>query len=339
MKTTSEVTKSTPWTKWLGARASFVAWSSAFGAVVACLAPLHGLAGDAHESLPWILGLLGHWQWVFLGAGLTAAALALALALGTRRYLALVPAAVILASWFQHLPHAPDGDLKPGAVQLRVVTANLNYANPDISALMQWALGADAPDVLVLQEFTEEHQAQLLRATGPRLDELFPFRIFHPQPDQFGIALLSRHPVEEHSVIPAADHLHTPKIRARLRWNGGLIAISAVHPMPPISAAYARAGHASLSEEADHLVATGLPGLLVGDLNDTPWGAGMRALGGRLFLASGLMPTWPNASGVVSALPLDHILATSHWRRPAGFRGPDTGSDHRPVGALLTPSM
>lgn len=333
MKSSTNNKKSSQWRSWLGVRAAFIAWASALGACIAISAPYHSLSGAAHESLPWLLGLLGHWQWAFLVSGLLAAVLALAVG----RYLAFLPAAVILASWFHHLPQAPFGGEKPGAAQLRVVTANLNYANSDISALVQWVQGGDAPDVLVLQEFTEEHQAQLQRSAGAHLFERFPHRVLHPQPDQFGLALLSKHPIEEHSVILGADHLSTPKIRARLRWNDGLIAVSVVHPMPPISATYAQVGHASLSDEADHLVATGLPGLLVGDLNDTPWGAGLRALEGRLFLASGLAPTWPNAAGLASLLPLDHILVTSHWRRSGTLRGPDTGSDHRAAGALLTP--
>lgn len=335
MKTSPQDAELAPWRKWLGARATFIAWSSAMGGAVAFAAPLHSHSGAVHEALPWVLGLLGHWQWAFLVAGLASSAVALIMA----RRTVLVAGAILLASWSQHLPHAPDEELSQGAAQLRVVTANLNFVNPDISRIVQWAQGKEAPDVLVLQEFTEEHLAQLQGLSGAKLNERFPHRVLQPQADQFGIALLSRLPIEEHTVVPGADHLHTPKIRARLRWNGGLIAISVVHPMPPINARYARARDASLADEADHLVATGLPGLLVGDLNETPWGAGMRALDGSLFLASGLAPTWPNAAGSASVLPLDHVLVTSHWRRVSAFRGPDTGSDHRPVGALLAPAL
>ncbi len=43
--------------------------------------------------------------------------------------------------------------------------------------------------------------------------------------------------------------------------------------------------------------------------------------------ASGLRPSWGSTLGI----PIDHVLATSHWRAASQQRGPELGSDHWPL--------
>lgn len=62
--------------------------------------------------------------------------------------------------------------------------------------------------------------------------------------------------------------------------------------------------------EAQRLAALDMPGILLGDFNDTSWSPGMQALAPYLSLASGLAPTWPNAYGRVSLPQLDHVQVT-----------------------------
>jgi endonuclease/exonuclease/phosphatase (EEP) superfamily protein YafD len=71
--------------------------------------------------------------------------------------------------------------------------------------------------------------------------------------------------------------------------------------------------------------------LMAGDMNTTPWARGMWALDDFLRSATGAVPSWPNAGGVLSLLPLDHVLASTGWQTLGAQHGPHLGSDHRPV--------
>jgi endonuclease/exonuclease/phosphatase (EEP) superfamily protein YafD len=78
-----------------------------------------------------------------------------------------------------------------------------------------------------------------------------------------------------------------------------------------------------------------MPLIVAGDLNATPWSSAF-AVAARhgLDRASGLAPTWPRRH---VGIPIDHVLADTHWRRGEAQRGPDIGSDHLPVRVALHP--
>lgn len=315
-----------------------IAWLCALGALTAAFAPFHHLASVLHPVAPWLLGLASHWQWAYLAIGLGAATAAMLL----KRHTALAAAALIVGAWFVHLPGAASPRTQAGAasaagpvISLRVASANLNFENADLSKLLRWVNAPGAPDIVVLQEFTPAHQVQLEDASAEGLRARFPHRSLHPQVDQFGMAILSRYPLLGVEVVTPQDHLQTLRLRAVVDWPVGRFNLTAAHPMPPIGALYARSRDEGLRVEAALLGGADLPGILVGDLNDTPWGAGMRSVGIDLKRASGMAPTWPNAWGVFSLLPLDHVLVTRGWLRLSSSLGPDIGSDHRPVVAEI----
>src|SRR5690606_37885713 len=130
--------------------------------------------------------------------------------------------------------------------------------------------------------------------------------------------------------IPPRTHLDTLKLRAIVNVKGMDVAITAAHPMPPISADYAQIRDRSLNEEGALLAQGRVAGILVGDFNDTPWSWGVRG-GQPLTRATSLAPTWPNAWGWLSLLPLDHILVTPNVQVLQAAQGVDLHSDHRPV--------
>lgn len=200
-------------------------------------------------------------------------------------------------------------------------------AAPALRAAGQWLTAPSAPDVITLQEFTDSARVAV---DAPEVRAIYPHRVLAPSPDQFGLAILSRYPMSGSQRVPPANALATLKLRVVLEVRGRSVALTAVHPMPPINAAYAGERDASLQTEAIRLAAQAMPGMLVGDMNDTPWSTGLR--GTRpLLRANGLAPTWPNAWGWFSVLPLDHVLVTPGIRVAPSMAGPDLGSDHRPV--------
>lgn len=108
--------------------------------------------------------------------------------------------------------------------------------------------------------------------------------------------------------------------------------LSALHPMPPLSSAYAQARDHALRDEALRLSQSGGLGVMAGDLNTTPWARGLwGAEQAQMRRAGPGVPTWPNAWGWLSVLPLDHVLASPGWQLVEAHTGPDLGSDHRPM--------
>jgi endonuclease/exonuclease/phosphatase (EEP) superfamily protein YafD len=304
------------WLCWLAAGAALMAAS----------------AGWLEESLPptvvWLLSLFSHWQWVILTAGLLASSASVICG----RPVAMLPGALVLGSWFLHLGEAPSPRTALASTEvLRVATINLNYENRDLQPLGRWVAAVDAPDILVLQEFTPAHQQIIDGGHGAEWARAYVFRSLHPQSDQFGIAVLSRWPIRSAKEVAPHTVEDTLKLHLVIDWQQRLLALTAIHPMPPISWGHSVARDRSMLLEARRLAALDMPGILVGDFNDTPWSAGMRALAPYLSRASGLAPTWPNAYGRISLLPLDHALVTRHWSRVDQSVGADVGSDHRPV--------
>ncbi len=317
----------------IGRRGFLLAWLSA-GMVIASTSNA-GLEQSQWlpQSVVWLFGLIGHWQWVSLTVGTLAALVATLCG----RPSALLPGAVVLGCWFLHLSAAPPPRQTPTPAEvLRVATLNLNYENRDLQRLGRWLAAVDVPDILVLQEFTPAHQQTIQASRGAEWAHTYRHLALHPQFDQFGIAVLSRWPIRSAQVIEPQTGEDTLKLRLVIDWQQRPLALTTIHPMPPISADHAVARDRSTLLEAQRLAALDMPGILLGDFNDTPWSPGMRALAPYLSRASGLAPTWPNAYGRFSLLPLDHVLVTRHWSRVEQAVGADVGSDHRPVLASIT---
>lgn len=277
--------------------------------------------------LQWALELAAHWQWVYLIAGALCGVLLVAL---RRAWWPLLPSFLIGSSFFVQSGTLDRGVEPETAESLLVIgTANLNFDTIDFNALISWLLSEDAPDVVFLQEFTDRAQQAL---ETPEVARRYPHRLEAPQPDQFGLAVLSRHPLKDTQKIEPTSMQKTLQLRAMLTLaRGKTVRISALHPMPPLNAVYAQVRDQALMEEARHLAQSGGLALMAGDFNTTPWSRSLFATDSQLRRASGIAGSWPNAFGGLSILPLDHVLASREWQLLGSNRGPDLGSDHRPV--------
>lgn len=287
------------------------------------------LPADEVPLLQWLAELAAHWQWLYATVGGVALCALLLLLLRRQWWLGL-PAVVLAGSFLwqpKTLPRAPV--LAADAAALSVATANLNLATTDFGPLQAWLASNEAPDVVVLQEYTDWAHAAL--ASNPTLALRFPYRLAVPQPDPFGLAVLSRYPLVHSQALHPQDERNTLRLRATLLWSGQPVHLSALHPMPPLNAGFAQARDHALVQEAQHLSEQGGLGLLAGDLNTTPWARGLFAVEAHLQRTHAAAPGWPNAWGVLSVLPLDHVLASTGWRLVHSDIGPDLGSDHRPV--------
>ncbi|MHA6495004.1 endonuclease/exonuclease/phosphatase family protein [Pseudomonas borbori] len=286
---------------------------------------LSHLLAESNGTLAWLIDLACHWQWLFLLGLVGFTTLA---AWHDRRW-----AMVLLAAPLPWLTaSAPAPDMPVGSAVFSVASANVNLHNRDSAALQRW-LADTQPDVVVLLEVSPEYSKSL----GELRD--YPFQRRIAEDGAFGIALLSRHPLQQLRVIRDAQGI--AHFDARIQWSGQSFDIVAMHPMPPLSPHDHQVRNAKLRALGARAAASSLPGIVAGDLNATPWSSAFIGLADQgLRRASGLAPTWPAMLRGVMGIPIDHVLVTQHWAVLSAETGPDVGSDHLPILtrlALLAP--
>lgn len=286
------------------------------------------------------LGLLGRWAWwldLFAHFQLQCAAallLALLLALLARRRRLALAAGVLLAVHLALLaPYAVPGDRSFVGPPLRLAHLNLLTSNDRHAEVVAWVASSGA-DVVLLQEVDARWAAVLAATPGYRPIELVP------RADNFGLAALAR--VDTSLELVASerrDFAGLPALALQLRHHERALALLSLHTLPPISAGHAATRDAQLVAAgawASGQIAGGAAPIVLGDLNATPFSAGvapLRAAGLRdSLLAGGLLAagSWPD-------LPWPLRIAIDHgWHDPrlvtvSRHIGPALGSDHRPL--------
>jgi endonuclease/exonuclease/phosphatase (EEP) superfamily protein YafD len=286
---------------------------------------LAGFAGGWH----WLLDLTSHFRWYWL----LAAVVGLALAAGRRRRLAAGVLAVVIAvnAWAilpYWLPGDGDGD---GGAPLEIVSLNVFADNVAKDRTLAYLRRREADLVVLLEVDTPWAEALA------ELESLYPHRVIEPRDDNFGLAVLSRLPLESPRVEELADG--PPVIVAGVRLGERSCLLVAAHPPAPISAGWSARRDAQLAAIGKLAAAESRPVIVAGDLNATPWSHGFRQLlaPGALRDSArgrGLQATW-NARHVVPRIPIDHVLVSPAVRVESRRIGPDVGSDHLPVEATL----
>jgi endonuclease/exonuclease/phosphatase (EEP) superfamily protein YafD len=300
------------------------------------------LIGTAAASLAGLLAPLG-WPFelfVHFRCQVGAAALALLLAsLVLRRPWMMVVACVTVAlQWLPgvlmsgrasaHEPATPtcSDDL------LRVVTANARFVNTDHAAMVAWLSRSDA-DIIALQEVTPEWAVAL-----EPLARIYPYRKVMQRDDPYGIALLSRWPLDDVQSVDFADD-GLPSLVANVDVHGRRLRVIALHTRWPVLPELQVARDRMLQQAAALALTQPESTILLGDLNLTPYAPAFA----RLVSESGLRdafageawrPTW-QAGFWPLALPIDHVLVPRGSCVIEHEVGPDVGSDHRPLQVTL----
>lgn len=281
---------------------------------------LNRLLPPSANTFAWLIDLAAHWQLLYAPLWLM---LCLLCAVRSRRWLLLAPFA-LLPLWSASA-RLPDSD--GGAPALVVVAANVHVGNRDPAPLVAW-LRAHPADVVVMSELAPEYAQALSHALG----DDYRHRDLRPRPSPFGIGIVSRLPLRNAALIDDADGVQT--LLADIDIGGRTARIVAAHPMPPLAPEWHGKRDALLSSIARQ---TGQQPLIVaGDLNATPWSTALIGTGRHgLLRTTGFAPTWPRSGQGAIGIPIDHVLASDHWRRGLTTRGPDIGSDHLPIRVAL----
>ena len=251
--------------------------------------------------------------------------------------LATVCAAIGVGILILAAPAAYPGDRPDpiaGAVGLRVASVNLLYSNDRIDDVVS-TLRDLAPDVIVFNEYTAEHQSALQASD---LADDYPNRIDRTDRYAGGIALWSREPV----AIGEHPDTYNHSLDVSVDGPDGDVRVVAMHvPTPLISfedwqrdlATAARIGSDATS-----------PTLVVGDLNASYWHPDFRELldaglvDAHIAHGKGFSASWPTDKIVPAFVRLDHALTTDGLVSTdvADFEIP--GSDHRGFVVTVAPT-
>ncbi|MBN2161567.1 MAG: endonuclease/exonuclease/phosphatase family protein [Pontiellaceae bacterium] len=283
---------------------------------------LIGLAGKLH----WALDLFSHFRVQYVQLALVFAGICL----WVRRNRAAVT--LILIGLFNYAFVYPLYLGKPDAKTaepVRAMLMNILAANGNTQQVLE-AIDTYKPDILLLEEVTPEWAAKL-----EKLNETYPYRAARPQSDCFGIMLLSMLPLQHAEVVEIGTS-GLPSIMADVYIpDNEVFTLVGTHPLPPVSADYARRRNEQLAELPEIIGNQKHPVLLIGDLNTSPWSPWFRTLLRDSGLKNsmkgfGFQPSWPQQSPLLR-IPIDHVLHDERIHIQHRMIGPDIGSDHFPV--------
>ena len=135
-------------------------------------------------------------------------------------------------------------------------------------------------DVVVLLEASPRFAGMIAD-----LKEDFPHQLVHLEDSPFGIAVLSRLPVEQGVITQQGGGFAHAELKLKLPGRAEPLALYAIHPPPPINAELATARDEKLAHIAGKVAAqASVTPIVAGDFNVTPWSPAYA----RFVQASGL---------------------------------------------------
>ena len=221
----------------------------------------------------------------------------------------------------------PDPSDPPSATY-RILSANILGHNRQYAQISQMLQEAN-PDLALLVEYDPHHHQNLQDVT-----QTFPHTHFLPRNDNYGLALLSRLPLDSCEFVFLNDE-RKPALLAKLTLDGRPLTVIGVHTTPPKSAEMTRMRDRQMGALAQLAAKQDGEVILLGDFNATSWSYSFSDLLQHSQLLDsrrgfGVQPTWP-AELPPMRIPIDHLLHTHGVRILKRRTGPFSGSDHRPL--------
>jgi endonuclease/exonuclease/phosphatase (EEP) superfamily protein YafD len=218
--------------------------------------------------------------------------------------------------------------------EVRVLTLNLLHTNIKGQERTLEVIRDQAPDVIWMAEYTP----LWLKFLSRKLPD-FPYRCQQPTYGSFGAALYSRHPLPLAEMIELG-HSWTPACRAVIQTPSGPIGFLGVHTPPP-GLNFSHTNERNIGLAAIPLALENLPErqIVCGDFNATPWNAPFQQLRIDSKLSVGTtttwLPTWPADLPSFLRIPIDHVLVAGKLTVGEVQLGPNVGSDHLPLFAVV----
>ncbi|TVP98948.1 MAG: endonuclease [Planctomycetaceae bacterium] len=241
--------------------------------------------------------------------------------------------------------------------RISIFAYNVLHDNREVESLRNLIREID-PDIILLSETTRWWLDQL-----DGLDDEYPFTLFQPQENEFGMLVYSRLELADPQIRFLIEP-EIPSLRTKVRLRSGtLITLYGVHPRPP-GLHRPDKDKRNVSEESERRVNEGgeredsamrdaellsiareakelgdVPVIVAGDFNDVAWSRTthlFQRIGGLLDprVGRGLVNTFSTKSFFLR-FPLDHVFASQHFLLVDLRRLPDIGSDHFPMLAVF----
>jgi len=237
----------------------------------------------------------------------------------------------LVVACFPALGIAPPGR-GLAATGLRVMTLNVHFDSREMPRVRDY-LRAQSIDVLMVQENRGAPVAYLQR-------ELPHWHVYA----HASHAILSRYPIVSTAEEPLKSFPTRSIISVVLDVKGQRVRVLTTHLTAPQMARSTtqmlhagRAKRTELSQLLAVMKGSSLPTILGADFNNPPAHGFTRALSQRFencFSARGSGPGWtyPAISPIIR---IDHLYVTNGIATQRTWVGPDLGSDHRPVIAVV----
>jgi endonuclease/exonuclease/phosphatase (EEP) superfamily protein YafD len=219
---------------------------------------------------------------------------------------------------------------------LRVAHANLLYHNRETHLLLPW-LEHEDPDLVALLEYSPSWQ----RAIGAQLDARFPHHLVTPSfkdpwsPALYSLALYSKLPFTRGEIV-ATGASSQEFLDVELGLDGEPLRVLVLHPNRPGESARTATRNAVLAQAAAR-APFGARSLVLADMNATAWSPAYADFVARTGLREaregyGRLATWRSDRYIAGLwLDLDHLFVGAALDVQGLRRGPDIGSDHRPL--------
>ena len=244
---------------------------------------------------------------------------------------AALAAAAIAPDWLTTDNSPQVGESSPG---IRVLSLNLLHNNIQGEKDLLRVVRTQAPDVIWCAEYTPTWQRFFHRELPD-----YGHRCERVNEGPFGVAMLAKQPMTNPEMIDLG-HSWTPACRATIDLPSGTIGILGIHPPPP-GLSRGRTAERNISLAAIPQALSSLPKntIVFGDFNATPWNAAFRRLRSEARLSRGSttswLPTWPARLPALLRVPIDHILVRGDLAVHEAKLGPNFGSDHLPLLAIV----
>ncbi len=298
-------------------------------------------AAGLGARLGWLPELFSHFPVQYLSLQFVAVVGCLALRRWPWALVALAAAVPNLVAVGPYLPGLASG---PGTIlagteatrtPVRLVAANILYRQHDATATRDYLEGHSA-DLLVLSEFTPRWRDKLRG-----LELAYPHFVLRPRSNPWGIAVYSKHPLRAVEDLDLGDDTSS-HLRVLVQLPDGIVELYAVHLASPSTPRQAAKRNTQLRRLAARIAAAdpGLPRILAGDFNTTPYSPYFHDLLRDARLSDGRKPfglhvTWP-AWPVPVWIPIDHCLVDGPLTVMRVATGPRIGSDHLPLECTFT---
>lgn len=299
---------------------------------------IRGLAGSAGflVCLFTVTGFAGGWFWMFEVTShfrIQYAAILFVLAVGffcLKRWrpgtvfalFGLMNGWLLLPYWsFTEARSATTGS------SIKLLAWNVNSSNDHFGEL-PILLDQETPDLVLLMEVSPSW-AQFIETSLTN----YPHQQVTARDDNFGIALLSRLPLEDVQTLYLGK-AGVPSIQARLSVDRKTVSLLGTHPLPPAGGLRSLLRDEQLGvvtkwvNQQTHAV------IVVGDLNATPWSPVFQEFTRSTHLVNSaegraIQGTWP-AFFKPLLIPIDHFLHSDEVTVARREILAASGSDHLP---------